>query len=233
MLTDVANAYDREVNIALTRMTAMLEPMMIVADGRQRRLHRIFHHAADHDAQPDGRTVTDRDTDPRNFAGSRTQIMNIPTQPLSRPSRRRRLSRGMTLIEILVVLAIIGLIVGGVSVVAFNAFAESKVKAGYNDVINDEGNCEQYLLQKNDKCPKSRGPQGRERRLPRTEGPVGRGLRHHLPRRARPGRCVPRSAPTARPAAATTSTAGSRRRPKKTRRTAASSASDVIDASTR
>jgi len=33
MLTDVANAYDREVNIALTRMTAMLEPLMIVAMG--------------------------------------------------------------------------------------------------------------------------------------------------------------------------------------------------------
>lgn len=33
MLTDVANAYDREVNIALTRVTAMLEPLMIVLMG--------------------------------------------------------------------------------------------------------------------------------------------------------------------------------------------------------
>jgi len=33
MLVDVANAYDREVNTALTRMTAMLEPLMIVAMG--------------------------------------------------------------------------------------------------------------------------------------------------------------------------------------------------------
>jgi general secretion pathway protein F len=33
MLIDVANAYDREVNIALTRMTATLEPLMIVAMG--------------------------------------------------------------------------------------------------------------------------------------------------------------------------------------------------------
>ncbi len=33
MLIDVANAYDREVNTALTRMTAMLEPLMIVAMG--------------------------------------------------------------------------------------------------------------------------------------------------------------------------------------------------------
>ena len=33
MLIDVANAYDREVNIALTRMTAVLEPMMIILMG--------------------------------------------------------------------------------------------------------------------------------------------------------------------------------------------------------
>lgn len=33
MLTDVANAYDREVNTALQRMTALLEPLMIVIMG--------------------------------------------------------------------------------------------------------------------------------------------------------------------------------------------------------
>ncbi len=33
MLTDVANAYDREVNIALGRMTAVLEPLMIIVMG--------------------------------------------------------------------------------------------------------------------------------------------------------------------------------------------------------
>lgn len=69
--------------------------------------------------------------------------------------RRRRRSRGMTLIEILVVLAIIGLIVGGVSVVAFNAFRDSKVTQGYNDVLGVQKLSEQYMLQKNDKCPKS------------------------------------------------------------------------------
>ena len=68
---------------------------------------------------------------------------------------RRRRSRGMTLIEILVVLAIIGLIVGGVSVVAFNAFGDAKLKSAGNDVINVQKACEQYMLQKNDKCPKS------------------------------------------------------------------------------
>jgi len=80
---------------------------------------------------------------------------SLISPPVARQARRRRRSRGMTLIEILVVLAIIGLIVGGVSVVAFNAFGESKIKQGYNDVINVQKACEQYMLQKNDKCPKS------------------------------------------------------------------------------
>jgi len=83
-----------------------------------------------------------------------TLIQTVPVRKQS-AARRRRNSRGMTLIEILVVLAIIGLIVGGVSVVAFNAFGEAKIKSGNNDVLNVQKACEQYMLQKNDKCPKS------------------------------------------------------------------------------
>lgn len=79
----------------------------------------------------------------------------VPSARLAALRARRRRSRGMTLIEILVVLAIIGLIVGGVSVVAFNAFRDSKVTQGYNDVMSVQKLSEQYMLQKNDKCPKS------------------------------------------------------------------------------
>jgi len=61
----------------------------------------------------------------------------------------------MTLIEILVVLAIIGLIVGGVSVVAFSALGDARIKTAGNDVINVQKACEQYMLQKSDKCPKN------------------------------------------------------------------------------
>ena len=78
-----------------------------------------------------------------------------PTTPASRRLARRASTRGMTLIEILVVLAIIGLIVGGVSVVAFSALADSKVKAAASDVIKLQAACEQFMLQKNDKCPKT------------------------------------------------------------------------------
>lgn len=66
-----------------------------------------------------------------------------------------RTSRGMTLIEILVVLAIIGLIMGGVSVMAFNQFKEAKVKDAWTEVRSIETNCETFMLQRNGKCPKS------------------------------------------------------------------------------
>jgi general secretion pathway protein G len=65
-----------------------------------------------------------------------------------------RTSRGMTLIEILVVLAIIGLIMGGVAIVAFNAFDDSKTKAAAKDIATLAQSVEMYRLQKN-KCPKS------------------------------------------------------------------------------
>ena len=63
-------------------------------------------------------------------------------------------SRGMTLIEILVVLAIIGLIMGGVAVVAFNAFDDSQGKTAAKDIATLSQSVDMYRLQKN-KCPKT------------------------------------------------------------------------------
>jgi len=63
-------------------------------------------------------------------------------------------TRGMTLIEILVVLAIIGLIMGGVAIVAFNAFDDSKLKTAAKDIGTLSQSVDMYRLQKN-KCPKS------------------------------------------------------------------------------
>ena len=62
--------------------------------------------------------------------------------------------RGMTLIEILVVLAIIGLIMGGVAIVAFNAFDDSKLNAAKKDIGTLTQSVEMYRLQRNN-CPKN------------------------------------------------------------------------------
>ena len=75
--------------------------------------------------------------------------------PVQRRRRRRRASLGMTLIEIMVVLAIISLILGGVGLVAFNSFKDAQADDARNDVVQIQQAVEQYMLQKRGKCPKS------------------------------------------------------------------------------
>jgi general secretion pathway protein G len=67
----------------------------------------------------------------------------------------RAAQRGFTLVEILVVLAIIGLIVGGVAVVAGGAFTDAQGKTARNEVIQIEQAAEMFMIQKSGKCPKS------------------------------------------------------------------------------
>jgi general secretion pathway protein G len=66
-----------------------------------------------------------------------------------------RATRGMTLIEILVVLAIIGLIMGGVAVAAFGQLGDAQVDVAHNDVIEIEAQAEMFMVQKSGKCPTS------------------------------------------------------------------------------
>ena len=61
----------------------------------------------------------------------------------------------MTLIEILVVLAIIGLIMGGVAVVATNAFGGAQQDTAKKDIENLVSSVEMYRMQKKNQCPKS------------------------------------------------------------------------------
>jgi general secretion pathway protein G len=66
---------------------------------------------------------------------------------------RRAAAKGMTLVEILVVLAIIGLIMGGVAVVASGAFSDAQVSSAKTEVAKISGFAEMYILKKK-KCPK-------------------------------------------------------------------------------
>jgi general secretion pathway protein G len=75
--------------------------------------------------------------------------------PVQRRRRRRRASLGMTLIEIMVVLAIISLILGGVGLVAFNQFKSAQSDDARNDVVQIQQAVEQFMLQKRGKCPKN------------------------------------------------------------------------------
>jgi general secretion pathway protein G len=63
--------------------------------------------------------------------------------------------RGMTLIEIMVVVAIISLILGGVGVMAFNRFQDARLSTARNETTTIQGAIEQYRVTKRGKCPKS------------------------------------------------------------------------------
>jgi len=82
-----------------------------------------------------------------------TQQTELRAQAEQRRRRRRR-SRGMTLIEIMVVLAIISLILGGVGVMAFNRYKDAQLEDARNNAVQVQQLSEQYQLQKR-KCPKN------------------------------------------------------------------------------
>ncbi|MCA9710428.1 MAG: type II secretion system protein GspG [Myxococcales bacterium] len=83
--------------------------------------------------------------------------MQTPTE-LRHPSRRVGLAtkaqRGMTLIEIMVVVAIISLIMGGVGIMAFNRYQDAQKSDAKNQAIQIQQAVEQYRMAKN-KCPKA------------------------------------------------------------------------------
>jgi general secretion pathway protein G len=67
----------------------------------------------------------------------------------------RKGSRGMSLIEIMVVLAIISMILGGIGVMAFNRFKDAQIENAKNQTVQIQQAVEQYMMQKRGKCPKS------------------------------------------------------------------------------
>lgn len=66
-----------------------------------------------------------------------------------------RSSLGMTLIEIMVVVAIASMIMGGVGLVAFKQFKQAQGSTAKKDTIQIQQSVEMYMLQKKNKCPKT------------------------------------------------------------------------------
>ena len=65
----------------------------------------------------------------------------------------RASQRGFTLVEILVVLAIIGLIMGGVAVVAGGALGDARLDTAKNETMKIAGYADMYSIKKKGKCP--------------------------------------------------------------------------------
>jgi len=71
--------------------------------------------------------------------------------------RRRRRTRGMTLVEIMVVVAIIGMIMGAVAVGAMSQLEKAKVKNTKMIIHNVQEALVHYATDNTDSCPKSLG----------------------------------------------------------------------------
>lgn len=89
-----------------------------------------------------------------------TELSNLEsncqkTASLNLEALRASAAKGMSLIEILVVLAIMGLIMGGVAVVAGDAFSGAQGDTAKNDITQLVSNVEMYKIKKRGKCPKS------------------------------------------------------------------------------
>ncbi len=70
-----------------------------------------------------------------------------------RPSYRR--DRGFTLLEIMIVLAIIGLIVGSVGVMVFNRFKKSQSQTARIRVGEISSAVQQFMIDNSNTCPRS------------------------------------------------------------------------------
>ena len=68
---------------------------------------------------------------------------------------QRRRQRGFTLLEIMVVLAIIGLIVGSVGVMVFQRFKKGQVGTAKTRVSQVSNAVTQYMLDNSNNCPRS------------------------------------------------------------------------------
>jgi general secretion pathway protein G len=77
-----------------------------------------------------------------------------PVARRASPARKRSSDLGMTLMEIMIVFALIALIMGAVGVGAFNYFKKGQVKTARIQVNEIMQKAQQYMMDNNNECPK-------------------------------------------------------------------------------
>jgi general secretion pathway protein G len=86
-----------------------------------------------------------------------------------RPARKRSGDAGMTLMEIMIVFALIALIMGAVGVGAFNYFKKGQVKTARIQVNEIMQKAQQYMMDNNNECPKSMDDLVAQKYMPRRQ----------------------------------------------------------------
>lgn len=73
----------------------------------------------------------------------------------TRAARRARAQAGFTLLEVMIVLAIIGLIAGSIGVAVFGRYKKGQEGTAKLNVREISTATEQYMIENNNECPKS------------------------------------------------------------------------------
>jgi general secretion pathway protein G len=84
-------------------------------------------------------------------------------------ARKRSSDSGMTLMEIMIVFALIALIMGAVGVGAFNYFKKGQVKTARIQVNEIMQKAQQYMMDNNNECPKSMDDLVAQKYMPRRQ----------------------------------------------------------------
>src|SRR4051812_4947745 len=79
----------------------------------------------------------------------------IDKQEQLEQTAERAADAGFTLLEIMIVLAIIGLIVGGVAVNLFGRFKKAQSDTARTNVAQISGAAEQYMIENSNTCPQT------------------------------------------------------------------------------